>query len=72
MTIYKIIKTNKNSFFNEAEAYNIEGLEIIALTILPNISKNMITRIKKWATTAKSKEIYNPTNKKFYIIKIVK
>lgn len=72
MTTYKIIKTNKNRFFNEAEAYDIEGLEIIASTILPNISKNMITRIKKWATEEKSKKIYNPTNKKFYIIKIIK
>lgn len=72
MTIYRIEKTNKNSLLNEAEAYSIESLKIAAVTILPNLSKNMVTRIEKWAKTAKTNEIYKPTNKKFYIIKIIK
>lgn len=65
MISYKITLTNKNSFFTEAEAYDIEGLIIVASTILLNLSKNMETRIENWAKNANIGDKY--VNKKFTI-----
>lgn len=70
MTKYKVVITSKNSFFNEGNASNIDNLRIIVMTMIPNLSKNMLTRIEKWAKTAKNNDIYKPSKRKFYIKKI--
>lgn len=66
MTAYKITLTNKNSFFTEAEAFDVEGLKIVASTIVLNLSKNMETRIGNWAKNANIGDKYE--NKNFTIV----